>query len=644
MARGVPELRRALIQIGVALDGDLGKLAYALTGFDVPQAMRYITDAYPDVLTPYLAASGDLTATWYEAQPAAIGAKSFTALPAELPAVEQLAVNGRWALTQKAPASALQGAGKRQLFQQHRDTVLDNAGRERVSWAREARPGACGFCRMLATRVLTEGAGGAPGLYGSKRSAGRNAHQRNAKGHDFCRCIAVPLRGGEPYTVPGYVHDWLDDYEAVARDADGRLLPQWKIAARMEARAAERGELFSIGTESKPAIIDLDAGAGRRKAGKSAPTPESKADVASRLLPTLEANLKRLRDAGHSEDSGPVEYHIQQIARLRRDLASSREPLALTAAPRTPAVSPPGPGAIAEWLDAEDAHWAAVEYWRRVDAENLHALPPGQAILENPPAETPPASGPPIDIPNDPAPVSSVAAVDRAGETELDRTVREFEEAVASGDDARIEAAAAAMDAAEQAEAKAAEQAAKRAARAEAIADAEQDRILAAVEAGTDPVEAEADVLIDRPSQQRKIRDLVKSGSSEEFATSSVYAQIVERIRRRDFMAQARADGHSGKGFDDLLDSVFLRRVEEIYIEAENACRGQMVTRKFVGKFDPKRFWYVNDATARKYMSDELAEWFDQNGRLTRPVMRQMILDGETSFDRYTAMRADYLQ
>jgi GNAT superfamily N-acetyltransferase len=282
MTSGVPEFRRVLVRLGDVLDGDLGKLVSALGRLDVADAMRLITDAYPQVVTPYIAAAGDLTATWYEDLPTKRGAEAFIAKPADLPPVEQLAANGRYALTTKKPTSVLQGAGRKAIFTAHRDTVISNARRERVAWVREARPGACGFCRMLATRVLADGLG-SPGLYRSEQTASRSPHTFDeAVGHDHCRCVAVPLRSGKPYTVPGYVHDWLEDYEAVSRDADGRLYSATKIAARMEARAAERDATRAASKARRPekpdVVVDLDRpdtapGAGKPPSGPPPPHP-----------------------------------------------------------------------------------------------------------------------------------------------------------------------------------------------------------------------------------------------------------------------------------------------------------------------------------------------------------------------------------
>lgn len=655
MALGVPEFRRALILLGDLLDGDVGKLIGAVGRLDVPAALRLVTDAYPELSSPYLAAAADLTATWYEDQPAAIGAKPFIAAPAELPAIEQLAANARWALTQKKPTTALQGAGRRAIFQSHRDTVLLNVEREGVSWAREARPGACGFCRMTTTRILTEGFGGAPGLYRSEGTADANPHTEDAKGHDHCRCVAVPIRGGHPYTVPGYVHDWLDDYEQVSRDEDGRLLNAWTIADRMEKRAAERGEPVDEATASfdretgraEPAIVDLDA-------GTRPPVPAVPAGPRPPLaLP-----------AGQSAGRLAIEAPAAQKALNRPPIAlgTGREPKQLTAGPVRLAIEAakvvaPDVGAIAAWLDAEDDHRAALDYWRRVDVEDLHNLPADEKLEVSAPADRPPAD--PVDlIPPDPDPVVDVQADDRRGESPMDRAVREFEEAVESGDDEAIERAADAMEALEAVEEKAraraekaaqakAEKLAKQVARREAARDADQQRIYELIEAGEDPQIAEAEVLSTNADGLARRAKLIRDRAGlydETSAEQAVYGQILERIRRRDFMAQARADGHTGKGFDDLLDGVFQLRVDHLYLEAENATNGYMVKRPYVTKFNPRKLWYVNDATARKYMSEEMANWFDENGRLTRPVMRQMILDGSSNYSAYTHMVGDFNQ
>ena len=242
----------------------------------------------------------------------------------------------------------------------------------------------------------------------------------------------------------------------------------------------------------------------------------------------------------------------------------------------------------AAWLDAEDDYQHALAYWRRVDAEDLHSVPAAQAA--EPPA--PPAA-----------------------ESPLEKALREFEEAVESGDDDRIDAAAAALEQAEDDAQKAADKAARDAERKAAKANADADRIVELIEEGWEPAEAEAEVT----------------------------GRTVESIRRRDFIAQARADGHVGAGFDELLVSVFEERIAEMALAAENATNGFMLKRQYQLTINPKQLWLVNDVTARKWMSDEMAAWFDANGRLTRPILREMILRGDYS-GRFNQQGQDYLQ
>jgi hypothetical protein len=103
---------------------------------------------------------------------------------------------------------------------------------------------------------------------------------------------------------------------------------------------------------------------------------------------------------------------------------------------------------IGQWLDAEDAQNASAAYWRRVDDENLHSIPPS--------------------IADDPAELDPIVL------TPMDRAVADLEEAIDSGDDARVERAAAALEKLDRQE----QQAAAKEARKAAAAVAEGDRIL----------------------------------------------------------------------------------------------------------------------------------------------------------------------
>lgn len=226
--------------------------------------------ALPELITPHVEASGLVTAQWYdELNPIS----DYRATP--VPAVDLLDP-GRierttgWAFYAPGegdPVTRLSGAVQRMVFEASRDTVTTNVEEEGVvGWARHAQPDACSFCRMLATRTSEDA-----GLYRSAESAtrvvGRSidltaadrrmraaglastaelldrraTYSRGARAgqtkvraqrgsrplgekyHDFCRCVAVPVRAGG-YEPPEYVQAWEQQYvDAVkAAQADGK--------------------------------------------------------------------------------------------------------------------------------------------------------------------------------------------------------------------------------------------------------------------------------------------------------------------------------------------------------------------------------------------------------------------------------------
>lgn len=167
------------------------------------QDSQQLQNAYPQVIDPYIAAGTQLAAQWYH------GLAPDSAYPVEnAPPVprEALEANVRWALTQPSVTDALTGSAERHVFTATRDTVTLNADREKVRYARYASANACPWCRVLATREP---------VYHSAENA--------VKGHDNCHCIAVPIRAGDTYTPPDYVHQWMDDYTAARREVGGDL-------------------------------------------------------------------------------------------------------------------------------------------------------------------------------------------------------------------------------------------------------------------------------------------------------------------------------------------------------------------------------------------------------------------------------------
>jgi len=178
VTQGVAGFQGALGQLAIEAGNAAKQLVRRVGGLSTTEGYTFITDAYPKLIDPFISASGEMTAEWYsENQPRPVrrAARIFTPEPAEIPDRAQIAASARSALASSNPETAIQGTSTRYVFDESRRTVRDNAEREGVRYTRHASENACGFCRMLATRVLTRDEPGAPGLYVSRATALRNA-------------------------------------------------------------------------------------------------------------------------------------------------------------------------------------------------------------------------------------------------------------------------------------------------------------------------------------------------------------------------------------------------------------------------------------------------------------------------------------
>lgn len=223
---------------------------------------QYIRDALaqdvPEIVEIHSRIAADLTATWYEELDPQ---SAFAALPAPASPVEQTRETAVWAANAlfrpgaATPLDLLSGAIQRTVFNTSRDTVVANAARERVRWARVTRSDAkvCEFCAMLASRGYVYGSDaqttqvGASGLrqkynykgqrQGTTVQRGRLDRAIQSLGssyHDSCRCRAVPNRGGSE--LPDVVGLYEERYrQAVAATSTGGAIDLKKVMAYMRA-------------------------------------------------------------------------------------------------------------------------------------------------------------------------------------------------------------------------------------------------------------------------------------------------------------------------------------------------------------------------------------------------------------------------
>jgi hypothetical protein len=162
-----------------------------------------LQEAFPLVVDPFLSASAVLSTEWYRSLDPG---STFSVEPALAPPAAALSANATWALTQLNPLQNMVGSVDRQVFSTSRQTLVGNAEREGVRFARYASANACAWCRVLATREA---------VYKTAENA--------IKGHDNCHCMAVPVRGGDTYTPPAYVADWLEEYNTARGEVGGNL-------------------------------------------------------------------------------------------------------------------------------------------------------------------------------------------------------------------------------------------------------------------------------------------------------------------------------------------------------------------------------------------------------------------------------------
>lgn len=268
MPLGTSRFRVLLSDLTQHVRRDAKRLVSRMGRFTAREGREFISEAFPELLRPYIDAAGDLTVEWYDGQPTT-STTIFVPQQAEPPPDEQVAASGRWGIEQPDPGDALGTSGERIVFNHSRDTVLDNVIREGVRWAREARPNACAFCKLMTTRgaiyhteataLSVQGTSVkleprdleliAAGLltrdqalqermfYRTKHNAEkagkqvgdlidrqlRGTRERGESWHDNCYCIAVPIREGDTYTPPEYAQSWEDDYKDAITAAEKQM-------------------------------------------------------------------------------------------------------------------------------------------------------------------------------------------------------------------------------------------------------------------------------------------------------------------------------------------------------------------------------------------------------------------------------------
>lgn len=199
MAVSAQERRLLLDQTSRSAQADVAALWAAAAALDVDFA-RFVIDGFPDVVDPWIALSAELSAVWFEET------LPVPAVVAEPIPLERLQSSASWALGADGDKALdrLTHTTQRAVYDGARDTTLVNVERNNIRWARDARPDACAFCRMLATRTFD--------LYRSRNAAAK-------KVHDDCHCLPIEVADPDYYELPEHVQVWEDEYRKARADA-----------------------------------------------------------------------------------------------------------------------------------------------------------------------------------------------------------------------------------------------------------------------------------------------------------------------------------------------------------------------------------------------------------------------------------------
>lgn len=186
----------------------------------------------------------------------------------------------------------------------------------------------------------------------------------------------------------------------------------------------------------------------------------------------------------------------------------------------------------------------------------------------------------------------------------------EFNAAIEAGDDALINKLADELESIEAAERKAAARRLKAAERKRVLDTAKWEKVSELIDQGADPLEAEA----------------------------QVFNKSLARLQSRDALYELRLEGYHGNSLRELLEDKFIKLAAEQMRAAEDATNGFMFKAKYMNRIDPFRLWTGTEKQAREWMSEEMAAWFDANGRITK----RAVVDGLAG--HRNPMTEDFLQ
>lgn len=195
-------------------------------GLPKDEAWAVLSEGLPDIVGAYRGISAETAMLFYEETQGLTFSAEAARVAGQVPQ-DQLMASARWAFFNPNNVEVLgliAGIVQKHVIDGSRQYALNGFASAGTGWYRAARPGACSFCRMLATRAATEW-----GPYGSADAAatvgmGKTSRpQVMEKGDQFhANCMCIPVKASE-YEVPDYVKTWTAQYYEATEAADTNL-------------------------------------------------------------------------------------------------------------------------------------------------------------------------------------------------------------------------------------------------------------------------------------------------------------------------------------------------------------------------------------------------------------------------------------
>jgi hypothetical protein len=219
------ELQAAQEALIVLLLSELDVLWDQLDVNNPADTLEQWLDAVTAVIENYAIAMGALVQELYLDQREDAGVDSeFDPSPIDAPSEEDIESALRWALSDLWDGGSiddardrLEAGAEKLVLDTARDTTAADSIEDPAAkgWARVARPDACYFCAMLATRG---------GVYSDRETAliaGPGSNRSGEEYHDHCRCVAVAVFEGQEYQPPAYVHEWNEIWKKSTKGLRG---------------------------------------------------------------------------------------------------------------------------------------------------------------------------------------------------------------------------------------------------------------------------------------------------------------------------------------------------------------------------------------------------------------------------------------